>query len=249
MTAPVQLIVASFKTEDGAEKALAELKAAKKDHLIRIDNAAVLRKDAAGKVHIKELKDMGGGKGAAIGGLLGAGLAILTGGATLAVAGLGAVLGGVAAKASDAGFKDDRLKTLGDSLTPGSSAIVAVIEHRWIEDYEAAMREQQADVFTTALAADIATQLEANRESAYTVLSTDEGVAGGRVVTGEDVTATSSFVATDAGFAAERAVVTSEGAAAERLVVTDKDAEYTAVVVTPEDGEPAKPTNEPGGQA
>ena len=65
--APVQLIVAAFQEEDGAKNALNELKTAKKEHLIKIDNAAVITKDENGKVHIKETKDMGGGKGAVIG--------------------------------------------------------------------------------------------------------------------------------------------------------------------------------------
>jgi uncharacterized membrane protein len=246
---PVQLIVAAFKTEDGASNALDELKAAKKEHLIKIDNAAILRKDAEGEVHIKELKDMGGGKGAAVGGVLGAGLGILTGGATLAVAGLGALLGGLAAKARDGGFNDTRLRTLGDSLTPGSSALVAVIEHRWVADMEAAMREAGADVLTETISADVAAQLEAGRESAYTLVSSDEGVAGGRVVTGQGVTAASSFVATDQGVAATRMVATSAGAAAEQVVATDQGVDYTAVVILPERTEGDEAAEETGPEA
>ena len=56
---PVELIVAAFQDEGGAEAALQELKAAKKEGLIKIDNAAILKKDANGKIHIKEAKDMG----------------------------------------------------------------------------------------------------------------------------------------------------------------------------------------------
>ena len=106
---PVQLIVAAFQDgKNGAEQALKQLKAAKKEHLIKIQNAAVIRKDAHGKLHINETRDMKGGKGAVIGGVVGAALAIMTGGASLAITGAGALIGGLSAKLRDLGFNDDR---------------------------------------------------------------------------------------------------------------------------------------------
>ena len=62
--APVQVVVAAFKEETAADEILRELKAAKWAGLIGIQNAAVLRRDKKDKLHIKELKDWGGGKGA-----------------------------------------------------------------------------------------------------------------------------------------------------------------------------------------
>ena len=70
---PLQIIVAAFQEEDAADDALKALKEAKKEKLISIDNAAVIRKDEGGKLHIKETADMGGGKGAAVGAASGAG--------------------------------------------------------------------------------------------------------------------------------------------------------------------------------
>jgi uncharacterized membrane protein len=184
---PVQLIVAAFQDENGAKQALQQLKQAKKEHLIKIENAAVIRKDAQGKVHIDETRDMKGGKGAAIGGVTGAALGILTGGATLAIAGASALVGGLAAKLRDSGFKDDRLRQLGASLRPGSSAIVAIIDHIWVAELERELREAGADVLTEAISADVAAQLEAGEEAAYTVIATDEAIAVGRAVTGKQV--------------------------------------------------------------
>jgi uncharacterized membrane protein len=59
---PVEIIVAAFQDPNGASAALAELKQAKKQGLIKIEDAAVLVKDADGKLRIKETGDMGGGK-------------------------------------------------------------------------------------------------------------------------------------------------------------------------------------------
>jgi uncharacterized membrane protein len=130
---------------------------------------------------------MKGGKGAAIGGVVGAALGVLTGGATLAIAGASALIGGLAAKLRDSGFKDERLRQLGTSLRPGSSAIVAVIDHIWVAELERELQQAGADVLTEAIAGDVAAQLEAGEEVAYTVIATDEAIAVGRAVTGKQV--------------------------------------------------------------
>jgi uncharacterized membrane protein len=181
---PIQLIIAAFKDEDGAENALQQLKQAKKEHLIKIQNAAIIRKDAQGKLHIAETKDMKGGKGALIGGVTGAVLGILSGGATLAITGASALIGGLAAKLRDSGFKDGRLKQLGNSLPPRSSAIVAVIDHIWVAELEQELQQAGADVLTEAISADVAAQLEAGGEAAYTAIASEGGIAAARIVTG-----------------------------------------------------------------
>src|SRR5512145_3045632 len=126
---PIQLIVAAFKDEKAADQTLNTLKRAQKDKLIKIDNAAVLRKGQNGKLHIKETADMGGGKGAALGGVTGAAIGLIAGPTLLVPAAVGALVGGLTAKLRDSGFSDERLKTLGENLKPGSSAIIAVVEH------------------------------------------------------------------------------------------------------------------------
>jgi uncharacterized membrane protein len=184
--APIQLLVAAFQDEGGATAALESLKEAKKEKLIAIKDAAVLRKDSSGKLHVNEIGDMTGTRGGAIGGVVGAGLGILTGGATLALAGVGALAGGLAAKLRDSGFKDDRLKQLGGSLKPGSSAIVAVIEHTWVAEAKAELERAGAEVVVESIAADIAEQLDAGRDVGYTAVASDEGAAAARVVSDQD---------------------------------------------------------------
>jgi len=227
---PVQLIVAAFKDEKSAGEALKALKEASRQKLIRIENAAVLTKDAKGKLHIKETHDMGGGKGAALGGVAGGAIGLIAGAALAAPIAVGALIGGLAAKMRDSGFSDARLKKLGEGLTPGSSAIVAVVEHTWVDTVQKAMAEAGADMVTEALKADVAAQLEAGQEVAYTALATQSGYAVGRVaagekgaeggavvVTGDEVYA-EQFVATDKGFAVRQLAVTEEGAASSLVV-------------------------------
>ena len=42
-------------------------------------------------------------------------------------------------------FEGNLIKTIGEGLKPGSSAIIAVVEHTWVEKVEAALAEAQAD--------------------------------------------------------------------------------------------------------
>jgi uncharacterized membrane protein len=233
---PVQLIVAAFKEEDAADEALKALKAAKKEKLIGIKDAAVIRRDKKDKIHIKDVKDVGGGKGAVAGGLFGAAIALMTGGAGLVLSGAaGALVGGLTAKTLDTGLPNRRLKQLGEGLKPGTSAIVAIIEHRWVAELEAALAEAGAQVMTEALKEDIAQQLEAGHEVAYTAIATDEGVAARRVAGGEDRVEISGITMTEQGVSAQATLVTKEGAISKNILLTDAGLAASEVMVT-EDG-------------
>ena len=208
---PLQIIIAAFQEEDAADQALKALKEAKREKLISIDNAAVIRKDDDGKLHIKETADMGGGKGAGVGALVGGAIGLLAGPLGVAAGGaLGAAVGGITAKLYDGGFKDDRLRQIGTSLEPGTSAIIAVIEHRWVAELERELAEEGADVTTAALAADIAEQLQKGGEVSYTAVSGEEGFAAGRIATTDDEAVVSGFIATDEGVVAAAGVAELE---------------------------------------
>ncbi|UCG26038.1 MAG: DUF1269 domain-containing protein [Chloroflexota bacterium] len=243
---PVELIVAAFQDEKGADQALKELKSAKRQGLIKIENAAVLRKDQKGKLHIKETHDMGGGKGAALGGVAGAAVGLIAGPALVVPVAVGALVGGLTAKLRDSGFSDKRLETMGEGLTPGSSAIVAVVNHTWVESVQKEMEEAGADMLTASLQADIADQLEAGHDVAYSALATREGFATSRVAAGEDEVEssemlvtdegvyTSQFVATEDGFAVRQTTETDEGVFVEGMAATEEEAVYAAAVETSE---------------
>jgi uncharacterized membrane protein len=179
---PVQVIVAAFKDFDGASKALDALKDAKREKMIGIEDAAVITKDANGKVKIKETNDMRAGKGATIGAVTGGVLGILAGPVGWAALG-GGVIGGLAAKMRDGGFPDARLKQLAEGLTPNTSALVAVIDHTWVAEVERELQQQQADIVTQALTDDIHAQLTSGGDVAYTVVGDGESVVAARETT------------------------------------------------------------------
>lgn len=208
---PLQIIIAAFQEEEAADETLKVLKEAKKEKLISIDNAAVIKKGDDGKLHIKETADMGGGKGAGVGALVGGAIGLLAGPLGVAAgSALGAAVGGVTAKLYDGGFKDDRLRQIGTSLQPGTSAIVAVIEHRWVADLENELAKEGADVMTASLAADIAEQLKKGGEVSYTAVSSEGELAASRVATSEDEAVVSGFIATDEGVIAAAGVAELE---------------------------------------
>lgn len=220
--APIQLIVAAFKTEDGAEETLKTLKEAKKEHLIRIKDAAIIRRDARDKIHIKDVRDVGGGKGSVAGALFGVGIALLTGGAGIVLSGAaGALVGGLTAKTVDMGLPNKRLKELGSALKPGTSAIVAILELRWVAEMEQALQEAGAQVVMEGLKADIAAQLEAGHEILYTAQGDESSLEVDRLAGDEETLELSSLVVDPDGVSARAAVITKDGVAAQAINLTE----------------------------
>jgi uncharacterized membrane protein len=173
---PVQVIVAVFQSEQGADSVLYDLEAARAAGYYGIQNAAVLRRDKDGKLQIQEKKDWGGGEGAAAGAIVGAIVGAITGPGAVLVGAAGAAIGGLAAKLRDSGFDDGRLKTLGESLTPGTSALVAVVEHKRMAEYEAKLVQASGDSVTETVAAEIAQRLVLDGEVIYSALGTEESI-------------------------------------------------------------------------
>ena len=241
---PVQVIVAAFQDEKAAKEALKSLKQARKEGLIKIENAAVLRKDKKGKLHIKETHDMGGGKGAALGGVGGAAIGLIAGTALAAPVVVGALVGGLVAKLRDSGFSNKRLETMGEGLQPGTSAIVAVVEHTWVAKVEEALAEEQAEVMTAEIQADIANQLEAGHEVAYSVIASQEGIAAGRVAVGEDQIEGGKMVVDDSGIYGGRFVATEDGFAVEGIEVTEEGAVDAIVVGVTDDDDDEEESKE-----
>lgn len=219
---PIQLIVAAFNDEKAAKEALKALKEAQKEKLLKIENAAILHKDQKGRLHITETADMGGRKGAALGGVAGAAIGLIAGPILLVPAAFGALVGGLAAKLRDSGFSDARLEALGEGLKPGSSAIVAVVEHTWTIQVEQALAQARADLLTTAISADISEQLEAGHQVAYTAIASEQGFAAARVAGGEDSLEAGQVVVDGSGVYGERFIATKDGFAVVSMEETDE---------------------------
>jgi uncharacterized membrane protein len=161
MIGPVELVVAAFNETDKASEALKTLKSLQKDGVIRLINAAVMSRDTKGIVNVHETQDVGAGHGAVFGAIVG-GLVGLLGGPVGAIVGAaaGAATGGVAADRIDMGFPNETLNEIKETLIPGSSAILALIQHQWVDRVVAEMENFGAALYRQALREEIAAQLE-----------------------------------------------------------------------------------------
>lgn len=154
--APLDAIVAAFPDEGGAANALKELRSIDKD-LIGVKQAAVLVRTMDGKLEIREPHHVG--RGAVLGGLAGAVVGVIAGPIGWVTIG-GAAVGALAARLRDSGFPDDRLKEIGEALQPGTSALIAIIEHRWVTKVEDQLRAEGVKYAIEAVKADVEAQLE-----------------------------------------------------------------------------------------
>ncbi|HEX4525440.1 MAG TPA: DUF1269 domain-containing protein [Gaiellaceae bacterium] len=135
-TSTMELFVATYGTEDGAAEAAKDFQAAERDGAIDLIDAAVIVHTADGKVKFEESADPSGKKWAKRGAIAGGVVGLIFPPTIIASAAIGAGAGGVWGKIRDKGFKDDDLKEIGDSLPPGSSAIIAVAEDRMVEQLQ-----------------------------------------------------------------------------------------------------------------
>ena len=184
--AQVRLLVAAFEGEQAAEEALKALRESREDQLIGIQAAVAMRNDELGRIRFRDV-GMTPGKGALGGVVLGAVVGILTGGTGLALGAVGAVAGGlVGKKKRDSRFSTDQVNQVASSLSPGSSALVIVMEPGWVVVLEKELEALGADVLTTDISADVAHQLEQSHEVAYSTLASELNLAAGGSASGED---------------------------------------------------------------
>jgi len=181
MTAPIELILASFDGEQAADAALKELKELQKDGVIIIANAAVLVKHADGRASFKETEDVRAPAGALFGAIVGAVVGLLGGPAGVIVgAAAGAATGGVAAHQIDMGFSDKDLRDIEALLPNGSSAIIALVSLEWVDQVVRALEELDARLWRQALKDDVLTPADAAHviEGKAVVVSADAPQTG-----------------------------------------------------------------------
>jgi uncharacterized membrane protein len=232
--AGVGMFVAAFVDERAADGAYERMKQAKRSGEVYYDDAAVIRCDAKGKVHIKEHGDMSSGKGAGIGGLIGGVIGILGGPAGVAIgAGVGAALGGIAAH-HDAGFSNDSLKEIGAALVPGSSAVAATTSKMFVEEVRRQAEAGETLSVAQEIAADIRQNLELRQDVLYSLVITETGVAMNQVVSSPTAVAVFGIAATGDTVVAGQAVATAEGVAYEVAVADETGTAVEAGVATDE---------------
>jgi len=176
---PVQVFIAAYESEDGAEAALKDFRAMDREGSIELIDAAVAVRTADGKVKIEETADPSGKRWAKRGAIAGGLVGLIFPPSIIAGALVGGAGGGVWGKIRDKGFKDEDLKAIGESLPAGSSAIIAIAEDRMIEQLQRGL-EGYERLARHALSADAAALVVAEAEAAPDEhpTSTEENPAG-----------------------------------------------------------------------
>jgi len=143
------LIVITFDNAEEAGKVRAAIREEQHHDLISLDDSAVVVRDEAGKVHVKNEIDRGVKIGAVGGGLLG----LLIGGLFFPLAGLlVGVLGGMGVgAASGLGIQKSFVKEVSDSLQPGTSALFLIIRQANANAVVAALKPYKGQVLQTSL--------------------------------------------------------------------------------------------------
>jgi uncharacterized membrane protein len=124
---PNEMLVVAYPSEGEADQVLKALQQLDHEHVVQLKNAAVVVRDRAGKISLRETHDFDAKQGAIVGALAGGLIGKLTGGSVLGEAALGAVGGVAVSRVIDLGFNDAYLREVGANLPPGSSALVAVV--------------------------------------------------------------------------------------------------------------------------
>ena len=160
---PVQVFIAAFETEGGAAEALKDYRAMDREGSIELIDAVVVTRGTDGKVHFEETADPSGKKWAKRGAIAGGLVGLIFPPSIIVGAAVGGAGGGIWGKIRDKGFKDEDLKALGESLEPGTSAIIAIAEDRMIERLERGLAGYE-NIARHALSAEAATMIIAEAE-------------------------------------------------------------------------------------
>ena len=79
----------------------------------------------------------------------------------------GAATGGLAAHSLDMGFDDALLREIQEGLPAGSSAVLALISHEWVDRIVAELEQFQARLYRQALKHEVLAQLPPKDAPAY----------------------------------------------------------------------------------
>jgi uncharacterized membrane protein len=143
------LVVLKFDSEDGAAQMRDRLLSLQKQQLITIDDAAIMKKDANGKPKLEQLNNMAGvgALGGAFWGML-FGLLFFIPFLGLAV---GAAAGAIAGSMSDVGIDDKFIKSVGESITPGTSALFLLVNGTVLDKVLEQTKDLKYEVLQTNL--------------------------------------------------------------------------------------------------
>jgi uncharacterized membrane protein len=133
------LVYAVYPGQDTASQVFKTMKSAQRETGERIESFAIVSKDLKGKVQVLDQRKRDATVGAVLGGVIG-----LVGGPAGVAA--GATAGGAVGylTGNAVGIPRDQVEKMQSSLTPDSSALVVVLDDKWVKDVEADLKRANA---------------------------------------------------------------------------------------------------------
>jgi uncharacterized membrane protein len=153
------LVVVAFDNETDAEKLQAEMKRLQKEHLVTLEDAAVVVRKQDGKVKVKQATSLVGA-GALGGAFWGMWIGLLVRMVWWGLA-IGAVLGAIRGKLTDIGVDDNFIKEVGETIEPGHSAIFLLIRESTPDKLMDELEGYRGRVLKTSLSKDDEAKLRA----------------------------------------------------------------------------------------
>jgi len=161
------LVVLGFDGINAADEVLNKVRGLRAQHLIDLEDAVVVERDADGKVHVKQAVNLTR-LGAATGGLSGAfwgtlvGLLFLNPLAGMAIgAAAGASGGALSGSLVDFGVNDDFVKKLAETIPNSSSALFVLVREATTDKVIAEIRQWNPRILNTNLTAEQEAKLAA----------------------------------------------------------------------------------------
>ncbi|ELR97144.1 DUF1269 domain-containing protein [Gloeocapsa sp. PCC 73106] len=152
------LIAIAYDDEYKAEEVRLTLVKLKKEHLIELEDAAVVVKDKNGKIQLKQAVNLpaAGAVSGSFWGLL-IGVLFL---APLAGVAIGAAAGALSGALTDIGVDDNFMRELGETLTPSSSALFVLVRKVTPDKVLEEIAPYGGKILRTSLTKDQETQLQ-----------------------------------------------------------------------------------------
>ena len=146
------LVVIGFDDEYTAFQMRAELAKLQNEYLIEMEDVVVVTKDYKGKVHLHQAANLtaAGATGGAFWGML-IGMVFLN---PIMGAAIGAGAGTLSGKFSDIGISDEFMKGLGETITPGSSALFVQVRKATPDKVLEELKGFKGKVLMTSLTTD-----------------------------------------------------------------------------------------------
>lgn len=153
------LIVIAFKDEHQADEVLLALSKMQREHLVDLEDSCVVVRKADGKLRLKQAHNLlvAGAAGGSFWGLL-IGLLFLH---PLVGVLAGAAAGAVGGALTDIGIDDNFIKEIGNTITPGSSALFILVRKATPDKVLEELRHFEGTVLRSSLTHEDEAKLQA----------------------------------------------------------------------------------------